>query len=401
MKHIVLLFFLTSQVFAQTVEPLPVSIINAALLTANFATTNNTIEISNVSIMANDSTIGLFQGFTGYPVSDGLILSTGGAEWGLTGSSTATTGPYASPSMLPNPYLYSLSSSITQSGGATTYNNFICVEFDFVPQFDAIDFQYIFASTEYLNYTCSQYNDLFGFFLTGPGISGSFYNGSKNIATVPGSNGTPVCINSINSGNPSGGNTAVACNYVDTNFLNYTSLFNSNNPWDSGHVDFPFNGYTESLSISDSLMPDSTYHLKIIISDVGDHLFNSAVFLNANSFTSYPIDSTMWGCMDSTALNYNMAAVFDDGSCIYQNIDLYEIEDMKDILSHISNPISGNILEIPELEAGMEVSIYNSAGNRLIISQSTNTDISNLDGGIYILEISNGTHRTSGKFIKL
>lgn len=399
MKQAVLLFFLSTQVFSQTVVPLPVSAIDAALLTANFASTNNTIEISNVSIMANDSTIGVFQGFVDNPVSEGLVLSTGGADWALNGNTV--TGPFASPSGLTNPYLQSLSSAISQSSGATTFSNFICVEFDFIPHFDAIDFEYTFASTEYMSYTCSQFNDIFGFFLTGPGITGTYYNSSENLATVPGSNGIPVCINSINSGIPSGSNSTAACTYVDPNFQNNSSLFNMNLQGTSGYIPFPFNGYTESLSISDSLIPDSTYHLKIVISDVADNAFNSAVFLSGNSFTSYPIDSTLWGCTDSTALNYSPVATFDDGSCVYQNIDLYEIEGIKEILSHISNPITSNLLEIPELEKGMDVSIYNSVGNKLITSKEKNIDISNLNGGIYIIEISNGKRRSSSKFIKL
>ena len=84
MKNIIPLLFISSQLFSQTVTPLASSVIDDALLTANFASTNSTIEISNVNIVANDSTIGVFQGFTNYPVSQGIILSTGGAEWGVS-----------------------------------------------------------------------------------------------------------------------------------------------------------------------------------------------------------------------------------------------------------------------------------------------------------------------------
>lgn len=401
MKYVFLLFFAASQLCAQTVVPLQTSIIDSALLNANFASTNNTVEISNVSIMANDSTIGIIQGFSGYPVSDGLILCTGGAEWGMAPIS-GLTGPYASigGSGSTDPYLQSLLTTISAGGGSVNFNNFICIEFDFIPHFDAINFEYIFASTEYNNYTCSQYNDIFGFFLTGPGVSGSYYNGSKNLAVVPGSSNTPVCINSINSGMSSSGSNA-GCTFVDPNFQSYSYLFNSNNPTDSNYVNFPFNGYTESLSISDSLMPDSTYHLKMIISDVTDNVLNSAVFLNANSFVSYPVDSNMWGCMDSTAVNYNPLAVFDDGSCQYTNIGLNELEDMKDILSHIINPISGDILNLPDLKPNMEVSVYSFTGKRILSSKEKQTDISMLNEGIYIIEIYDGKQRTSGKFVKL
>ena len=404
MKYVFILFFVASQLCAQNVIPLQTSIIDSALLNANFASTNNTVEISNVNIIANDSTIGIIQGFTGYPVSDGIILCTGGAEWGMTGS--GYTGPYitlggGTSAGGAEPYLQSLLTTISPGNGMVNFSNFICIEFDFIPHFDAINFEYIFASTEYQSYTCSQYNDIFGFFLTGPGVSGNYYNGSKNLAVVPGSNNTPVCINSINSGMSSSFSNA-ACTFVDPNFQSYSYLFNVNNdPTDPDYVSFPFNGYTESLTISDSLMPDSTYHLKMIISDVTDNILNSAVFLNANSFTSYPVDSNMWGCMDSTAVNYNPLAVFDDGSCQYTNIGLNELEDMKDILSHIINPISGDILNLPDLKPNMEVSVYSFTGKRILSSKEKQTDISKLNEGIYIIEIYDGKQRTSGKFVKL
>lgn len=400
MKQLILLFFLSTQLFAQTVLPLPVSVIDSTLLMANFVSTNNTIEISNVNIMANDSTIGIFQGFSDLPVTQGIILSTGGAEWGVTGGNQGVTGPFSGPNPMTNPYLQSLISVISQPTGNVNMNNFICIEFDFKPHFDAINFEYIFASTEYQNFTCSEFNDVFGFFLTGPGISGTYYNNSKNLAVIPGSNDIPVCINSINAGVPSGSNLPTACFYVDSNFQNNAPLFNSNNPSLPGNIPFPFNGYTESLSIIDSLIPDSTYHLKMVISDIGDNLYNSAVFLSANSFTSYQVDSNLWGCTDSTAINYNGSAIFDDSTCVYQNVDVYEIDGLKSILSHISNPILGNVLEIPLLEQHMEVVIYDSRGNRIIKTREKNVDISNLNSGIYILEINDGTQRTSGKFIK-
>ncbi|MFN5984567.1 MAG: choice-of-anchor L domain-containing protein, partial [Fluviicola sp.] len=73
------------------------------------------------------------------------------------------------------------------------------LEFDFVPFGDTIKFRYIFGSIEYPGYTCSSFNDAFGFFISGPGIAGPFSNASINIATVPGTN-IPVSINTVNSG---------------------------------------------------------------------------------------------------------------------------------------------------------------------------------------------------------
>ena len=306
-----------------------------------------------------------------------------------------------SPNSSTDPYLQSLVGTISQAGGVANFHNVVSIEFDFIPHFDVVDFEYTFASTEYANFTCSSFNDVFGFFLTGPGISGTYYNGSENLARVPGTTNVPVCINSINSGTPSNSYPDFGCTYVDPNYQNNSYLFNENIQGQAGYIPFPFNGYTETLSISDSLIPDSTYHLKIVISDVNDGAYNSAVFLAANSFSSYPIDSTLWGCTDSTALNYNANATFDDGSCVYENITVKEIEKIDDILSHIPNPIKGNSIEIPEYDNGMQVSIYNYMGNKVKSVKASNIDVSDLESGIYIIEISNGKLRSSAKFIKL
>ena len=63
-----------------------------------------------------------------------------------------------------------------------------------------------FGSSEYFEWENTQYNDVFGFFISGPGISGpyssppGFPNGSINIATVPNSNPPlPITISSINN----------------------------------------------------------------------------------------------------------------------------------------------------------------------------------------------------------
>ena len=101
------------------------------------------------------------------------------------------------------------------------------VEFDFVATGDTMTFQYIFASSEYTSYTCSSFNDAFGFFLSGPGIAGPYTNGAINLATIPGTN-TPVAINTVNSGFPANNPTCLAANpnYMTDNIY-FTLSYNS------------------------------------------------------------------------------------------------------------------------------------------------------------------------------
>jgi hypothetical protein len=60
---------------------------------------------------------------------------------------------------------------LSSLSGYPTFDQAI-LEFDFIPNGDTLRFNYVFGSEEYAEYVCTQYNDVFGFFLSGPGISG-------------------------------------------------------------------------------------------------------------------------------------------------------------------------------------------------------------------------------------
>ena len=80
-------------------------------------------------------------------------------------------------------------------GGTQTYNAGI-LEFDFIPYSDTVRFKYVFGSDEYPEFAppnSSGFNDVFGFFISGPGISGI-----QNIAQLPNGGGV-VSINNVNA----------------------------------------------------------------------------------------------------------------------------------------------------------------------------------------------------------
>ncbi len=159
-------------------------------------------------------------------------------------------------------------------------NNAAVLEFDFVPQGDTIRFNYTFASIEYPGFICSAFNDAFGFFLSGPGISGTFTNGAVNLAVVPGTN-IPVTINSINDA-PGGGACNPACPCNAQYFVNnYTAPVDTN---------VLFGGLTISMEAAAQVICGDTYHIKMAIADVADGALDSGVFLEGGSFTSNLIE---------------------------------------------------------------------------------------------------------------
>lgn len=160
-------------------------------------------------------------------------------------------------------------------GGDQTYSA-CTLEFDFVPDIDTaatLSFKYVFGSEEYPSFTCSQFNDVFGFLITG---APAYAN--TNIALVPGTN-IPVTINSINSGVPSGGYSIATCNAMGPGspfpayFVNNTGT----------SVRLP--GFTTVLEAKATVLPCSTYHMKLGIANVVDAGYQSAVFLLENSFS--------------------------------------------------------------------------------------------------------------------
>ncbi|MFH0894385.1 MAG: choice-of-anchor L domain-containing protein [Bacteroidota bacterium] len=181
--------------------------------------------------------------------------------------------------------------------------------FDFVPLDDTVRFRYVFGSEEYPEYVCSSFNDVFGFFISGPGISGPFTGGAKNIALIPGTT-LPVAINSVNNGTIGSAGTSGGCTS-----LAYSSYYVDNEAL--GGTTIVFDGFTTVLTAWSVVVPCSTYHIKLAIADIYDGAYDSGVFLEENSFstnavsvtyaTANPVDTSgIEGCND-IIVTFNMA----------------------------------------------------------------------------------------------
>ena len=237
------------------------------------------VEAFNITFSGDLDQIGSFDcDACGIDIGNGVILSSGTAG--------VATGPNDS-------------GSDTQGGGnfgandvdldiLTPFgtNDAAVLEFDFIPQGDSVRFSYVFGSEEYNEYVCGTVNDAFGFFLSGPGISGGlgYTFDAVNLALIPGTD-IPVTINTVNLGVSGSNGTPSNCADVsplwDQNSAFYVDNENNNDPNTT-----QFDGHTVLLVAEARVDCGATYHIKIVIADGGDTAFDSGVFLEADSFTS-------------------------------------------------------------------------------------------------------------------
>ena len=209
---------------------------------------------------------------TSISMDSGIVLTTGTSNTTYLFGSPLDIGVNLSAAYFASTdnFFYTTDVDLSAAATGTTYD--MCkLEFDFVPIGDTIEFNYRFGSEEYTTYSCSNFNDIFAFFISGPG-----YAVPTNVALIPGTF-CPVSINTINykTNNPCG-NVQAPCAppfnslYVD-NILSPT---------------ISYDGLTVKLKAQAPVTPCSTYHMKFAIADVFDGILDSGVFLEAGSFVS-------------------------------------------------------------------------------------------------------------------
>lgn len=244
--------------------------------------TGQGVAVSNVTfngLPADEITdqVGSFNGSTSaLGLDSGVVLATGRIPLvtGPNNDLSLSLAP-ASPFNSADPDLLLISSTVIIRDQAI-------LEFDFVPVGDSVSFRFVFGSEEFPEYVCSQWNDVFAFFLSGPGIAGPFSNNAVNLALVPGSS-IPIAINTVNSGTPGVlGGGAFVCAASDPNWQNNAVYYVDN----TGGATLQLDGFTVPLVAGARVQCGEVYHLKIAIADAGDGSVDSAVFLEGGSFGS-------------------------------------------------------------------------------------------------------------------
>lgn len=243
------------------------------------------VTISNCTKTANTNSTGTFvNSGTNLGLSSGVILSTGNVA-----NASQAANAFASSS-----YTGNGDAQLQTLTGGYVYDKTV-LEFDVTPQGNVLMFNYVFASEEYPEWVCSQFNDVFGFFISGSNPAGGNYS-NKNIARVPGTN-LPVAINTINRGL-----SGVYGNPVNCQSLSYSSL-HLNNLTPTVNPSIVYDGMTVVLTASASVIPCQTYHLKLAVADVSDRIYDSGVMLQANSVVSVPVTISSTADLDYAGYN--------------------------------------------------------------------------------------------------
>ncbi|HCN83219.1 MAG TPA: hypothetical protein DIT07_06285 [Sphingobacteriaceae bacterium] len=268
------------------------------------------IVVANVKLTGSKQAVGAFSSSPNVlQIPKGLVLSTGYAS-GVSGpntryNQTKTFGDMKNPetdadiSKLTNAKLYDIS----------------ILEFDFVPLGNSLEFNYQFGSDEYPEWVGNIYNDIFAFFIS-DGTS------TRNMALIPGKS-IPVSINTINSQTES--NLFLDNNVFSkviikrqTHVVSKTrpksfpgkiwqgikSVFTPKTPAAQDiemirpdaellkkinqglYRNLQYDGITKKLVAQAYVEPYKKYHLKIIIADVSDNMYDSGVFIEDRSLTA-------------------------------------------------------------------------------------------------------------------
>ena len=214
------------------------------------------ITTSGLSYTGAAGASGTFTGglASGIGIESGIILTSGRAADAVGPNSNSFDGGGSGDDTSTNNGLGGDADLNVLSAPDTTRDATI-LEFDFETTGGDLFFNYVFASEEYNDFVTAGFNDVFGFFLDG-----------VNIALIPGTS-TPVGVDTVNLGANGG-------------------LFNNNTS--PATFDIEYDGFTDVFTAQALALAAGTHHIKLAIADTGDRILDSAVFIQAGSFSDTP-----------------------------------------------------------------------------------------------------------------
>ena len=192
-----------------------------------------------------------------FPFADGVVLSTGKA--------VSATGPNNS-ILSDGDTSWSGDDDLENALGVSNSINATVLEFDFISLSNKISFDYIFSSEQYLSDPRSNqcnFTDGFAFLLKEVGSTNAY----QNLALIPNTT-IPVRVNTVR------GPGTVCPEANESYFGGFNDIEHPTN----------FNGQTTIMQAQAAVIPGKLYHIKLVVADQGNNLYDSAIFLGGGSF---------------------------------------------------------------------------------------------------------------------
>ncbi len=292
------------------------------------------IEASNISSPVNGSVsgIGSFgyfeQAGSNFPFQSGIVLTTGNANSAGNTINTAVLNE--------GDTNWGTDTDLESVLGISGTLNASSIEFDFISISNTIEFNYILASEEYFgNFPCN-YSDGFALLIREAGTGDPY----TNIALIPGTT-TPVNTMTIHDEIT----VANGCPAANPSFFEGFNLGDTN-----------YNGQTTVLTATASIQPDVFYQVKLVIADQSDQNYDSAVFIQANSFDStVDLGPDLSTCSSSYTLNGEIGNTLasyswykDNVLIVGENQPTYEVTDTGTYRVEIDIPLNGDFCTLED-----------------------------------------------------
>lgn len=227
------------------------------------------VVVSNAAFTGSGLQLGAFnQGLQAVGFSEGIVLTTGDAAF----AGSFGNGDHGDDMMI-SPYIPGNDPDLNVLNGSASVYNVAILDFDFITTGNALSFKFLFGSDEYLEFIALGYSDAFGFFLSGPGISGPFTNGAINLATV---GGLPVSVDNVN---PFNGNAEF---FFDNTFVTHLNV----ETVEGVNAQLQYDGFTWGLVATAVVQCNQVYHMKLAICNSRDGALDSGVFIEKGGLKS-------------------------------------------------------------------------------------------------------------------
>ena len=282
------------------------------------------VNISNITSSVNGITYGLpsygyFQrAGSNFPFENGIILATGNAASAGNGVITSELSEGSS--------IWGTDPDLEAALGTNNTLNATSIEFDIESISSQFQFNYLFASEDYDGINPCEVSDGFVFLIKETGSAAPY----QNIALVPGTS-TPVNTGTVHT------NLLPACAAQNEQY------FDGYNTGDTNYI-----GRTTVLTASTTITPHVSYHVKLIIADQTDGTFDSAVFIEGDSFKILDLGDNIETCAGSVLLDadiQNLLATYEwflDGTSINITTPTHNAIQSGTYRVEVTVPLNGN-----------------------------------------------------------